>query len=61
MALAEWLPALLLGFCAKFALRVTTGGGDHKQVAESLHAPSCLGTSPPAQQNMYIYGKPTKS
>ena len=45
--------ALLLAFCAKFALAfaqgVTTGGGDYKQVAESLHAPPCLGASPLAQ------------
>ena len=43
--------------CRGFALnshcpsrRVTTGGGDYKQVTESLHAPTCPGASPLAQQ-----------
>ena len=46
--------ALFLPFCAKFALAfaqgVTTGAGDYKRVAESLHAPPCLKASPLAQQ-----------
>ena len=58
--------ALLLAFCAKFALafaqRVTTGGGDYKQVAESLHVPpQSWGVAARSINNMYVYGKPTKS